>query len=750
MPGERLIFTHLLAAAAAITAQLPQATVAGSVVDAERGQPLAGAVVSLPDLDRAVVTDARGGYTFRDVPPGPQHLVVRLIGYAPRMLHALVPPEGALRISIALSPLAVRLASVKIRSSVALRGVERHDAPPFADRAMTIGAVRNHPLLAEPDVLEALGGGEVAMSPEAPSGVHLRGSAADQTAYLLDGIPIFNPYHAAGMFASWNPDAISALRVWSTTPSPDYALVLGGAIEAVTRTPGVRSAGRGSASVTQTRLTVDGPLPGGAGYLVSARAGYPGFVAQASDASHIIGQSGDRLVKFDGMLAGGRTRLLYYDSENEVSSAADVAPARNAFEWESRSAGVDWSRELGAMTLTVRGWSAASASDALWRPDSSPVVHLESTRSDAAIFAALEHSTGGSASLLAVRLERSRTSLVTRDSPGSSDALRASTTLPSVILRHRRTFGSGITVQADGAVIRRGRRPLASTEMAVRWTPAARLDVTAAVARRHQFVHSLRNDESVVSGVFPADLFIGHGAPGVPIATSRQAVIAFAFRPRAQVRLALQGYLRHAGGLLLAAPSTDRPFAVDGFAVARGVSRGASAEAAVTGARYAALVSYGWQRTRLRAGAQEYSPVYAASHRVDGGVIVFPAPTWSLRLGATAIAGRRSTPMRGVVEWESCNLLDLGCEFGGSAPVDSGALGTLHLPAYLRVDVGARKHWHVRIGGRDVPIALFGTVTNVIGRANVLAYATNPMTGAREPIEMRPMAPLVIGIDWQF
>lgn len=60
--------------------------------------------------------------------------------------------------------------------------------------------------------VQALGGGDVVLSPESPSGGQVRGGGSDQTAYLLDGIPGFSPYHGAGVFSAWNPDALSQLH----------------------------------------------------------------------------------------------------------------------------------------------------------------------------------------------------------------------------------------------------------------------------------------------------------------------------------------------------------------------------------------------------------------------------------------------------------------------------------------------------------------------------------------------------------
>ena len=54
------------------------------------------------------------------------------------------------------------------------------------------------------------------------------------------------------------------------------------------------------------------------------------------------------------------------------------------------------------------------------------------------------------------------------------------------------------------------------------------------------------------------------------------------------------------------------------------------------------------------------------------------------------------------------------------------------------------------VGGRNVELAVFGAMTNILNRRNVLAHGTHPVTGERLEIEMRPQAPLVVGLDWRY
>ncbi len=747
------------AAKVLLMVQASQASVAGTVRDGESGDPLPDAVVALLDIDQAVVSDSRGRYQFPSAPPGPQHVTVKRIGYAPRTLHALVPSEGQVEINIALHPEPMRLQPIEVRAAIAIRGVERGDSTTFPDRGITLAAVRNHPLLSEPDVLQALGGGEIVLSAESPSGVHVRGGASDQTAYLLDGIPVFSPYHAAGTFSAWNPDALERLDV-SSSASSGFPDALSGTVSAVTRTPGSAVRGQGSVSTTQARATVDGPLGGaGAGYLLSFRSGFPGVAPPKSEPAYLRGGTGDLLAKVEAPAFGGRVLILGYDSQNELD-AATIAESvqlagsgRNSFEWNSRSVGAEWTRRVGKANLRLQGWSAAGGAEAMWNAEGGPPLELAAERRDLAVAGTLERSNERTTTVAGVRIQQNQTSY--RVGPPGAEApslaLATRTPVAAAFVRHRRPAGSRLAAELALSAAATGSSQLRIGPQAVlRWAPSPLFTVSGGYARSHQFTQSLRNAESVAGNVFPVDVFVGADGNGVPVARSDQGVFAAEYHPSAGLRLGAQGYLRGFDGLLLVAPSTGEPFATDGFATGSGTARGLSLEAAVSGTRYGLVASYGWQRVRLNHGASSYVPVHGTSHLLDAGVILFPSATTSIRFGATGATGRRGTAVTGAFEWESCNLIDEGCEFGGSPRHATDGLGATRLPGYLRLDLGFRKHWHLHVAGRDASVALFGTITNLLGRRNVLTVATDPATGAPVRIDMRPRAPLVVGLDWRF
>ena len=766
-----LLLFHLIAPIAAAAVRSPDAAaITGLVLDSESSEPLAGATVLLPEQERAAITDSDGRYTLPAVPPGPHHIAVRLMGYAPRTLHALVPREGLLEINVSLRPRPVLLPSLDVRAPIRMRGLDPGDSTRLPDRESTIEAVRNHPRLAEPDVFQALEGGDVVMNPETPSRIHVRGSAGDQLAYQIDGVPIFSPYHAAGMSSSWNPDALSRLRLTSSGTAAERPHSLAGALAAATLAPADRLRVQGGVSTTQARITLDGPIgfagPGGS-VLLSARSGFAGLLARKSEESNLRGETGDWLAKVDVPALRGRLRLLGFESKNEIDAASttraalppDSVAADNTFDWRSRSLGAEWRRAFSGVGLRVLGWAALGDAEARWSAESSP-VSLTSRHRDSGLLARLEHHAPNATFSAGIRLERIKSSYrVDFDSlPMATWAIESRIPVPTAFADAARKLGPRVEIGLGGSIAgTEGDRYLSPRAM-IRWEASSRLALSASFERSHQFAQSLRNAESVVGTIFPVELFVGAGAgsgpgsrsPEVPVARSNQGLIAADYRPAAGVRLALQGYARASDRLLLVAPRTGEPFSVGSFVVGSGTSRGVALDVAANGARYGFVASYGYQHVRLEFGDSSYVPEHGTKHLLQGGVIVFPTSTLSVRIGGDAAWGRRTTIATGDFEWEACNLLDGGCEFGGSPHHSGEALGGARLPAYFRLDLGVRQHWHLSAWGRDVSMAFFASVTNLLNRRNVLTSARDLSTGELTAIGMRPRAPLVVGLDWNF
>jgi iron complex outermembrane recepter protein len=78
-----LVASSLLSFAPVASAQSPRATVSGRVTD-KAGSAIAGASVSIAELNRATSTDRDGAFRFDPVPDGRYTVSVRRLGFAPR------------------------------------------------------------------------------------------------------------------------------------------------------------------------------------------------------------------------------------------------------------------------------------------------------------------------------------------------------------------------------------------------------------------------------------------------------------------------------------------------------------------------------------------------------------------------------------------------------------------------------------------------------------------------------------------
>ncbi len=762
---------------ALLLGQASPASLHGTVRDSETGTPVQGASVELLDGSRRSMTDAAGHYSVLDVPAGPRHMKVSGLGYRSRTLHVFVPAEGGIRVDVALLPQPIPL--LPVEASVAASPVRGHRE--LGDRARRVGSrtvthddVRANPSLAEADVFEALRGAGVGIDPESPNGLHVRGGAGEHNLFSLDGIPIFSPYHATGQFGAIAPDAISRIDLHAGVPPAASGGGLAGVVDIRARSPNrERLELRGAATPTAVRVTADGPAGLGGGLLLSGGWGQPGFLAPSGESSYVRGSFAHGLVRGEWPLANGLVWIVGFRSDNALrmpnvpteggeEERPALGPATelrwNRFVWHSHSYGIGWESPIAERAMVeARVWYADLNVASDWWAVDGP-LGVSSRRGNLGSRLQLTVDGNAARSFVGVALgsERTRYAVTPLGSIGVADVtegveLRAEPTVLSVFAEHQRALANHFEVllglrgnHLSGVGLRLAPRG------SVRWMLSPSLAVAAGYARTYQWVQSLRNSESLIVNLLSPDLPIGTGADGVPVARADQFSVAVEVRPVLGVEVGLEAYVRALDGLVLVAPSTGHPFAVERFSVGSGETWGLGLDLDVKRARYRATASYGFGSVGNEVETLEYRPGFAISHTVTGAVAYYPAAQLELRSAILAEFGRPTTVMEGPFVWEACSFLEGGCEAEGSPQRTKGPLGADRLPAYARLDVGARKHWHSRLLGRDGEVAIFATLSNVLWRENFLGYVMSPETGKLSGLPMRPFSPLTAGLEWRF
>ncbi len=206
-------------------------TIAGAVLDGASGQPLAGADVVLSasrTTGQRAITDAAGRYSFADVAAGAYSLHIRFIGYRPTTLDVDLPPMGQLSLSVGLILQPVLLEALPVdapatglartgrssESPLARADVERYRQEQYLTsdvRALTAADMLEAVTLGETDLLRAfqrLPG--VTTRDDFTAQLWTRGARWSETRVYFDGLPLFNPVHAAGAFSAIPPDAVGA------------------------------------------------------------------------------------------------------------------------------------------------------------------------------------------------------------------------------------------------------------------------------------------------------------------------------------------------------------------------------------------------------------------------------------------------------------------------------------------------------------------------------------------------------------
>lgn len=212
-PWLGLVTGALLWAPVGIAAQT--ASVAGTVRTG-RGEPAVAAVVEVRGVGggevaggalRRTTADSLGHYRLAGLAPGRYRVVAARIGLATLEREIELGPGALLRLDLVLADEAVAMAPVTVE---VVRRRERFRTTAGASIAeLTGGELKGVPGLAEADVLRAvemLPG--VVSTTDFSAAFNVRGGSADQNLILLDGFPIFNPFHLGGLFSVFNSDMV--------------------------------------------------------------------------------------------------------------------------------------------------------------------------------------------------------------------------------------------------------------------------------------------------------------------------------------------------------------------------------------------------------------------------------------------------------------------------------------------------------------------------------------------------------------
>jgi len=205
MDGGRLLAAALLFAIPpfALDAQTPTGIVAGRVLDSATAEPRVGAAVAIVGTNRGAIADSTGAFVIGGVPVGSVTLRARLIGYHVIDRAIVVRAGDTTRVEFRLTPEVTVLGAVKTEAHTIERDAFE-TRPSVGTVQITARAAEGVPKFGEPDIMRVV---QLLPGVEArndfSTGLNVRGGESDQNLILIDGFPIYNPFHLGGLFSTF-------------------------------------------------------------------------------------------------------------------------------------------------------------------------------------------------------------------------------------------------------------------------------------------------------------------------------------------------------------------------------------------------------------------------------------------------------------------------------------------------------------------------------------------------------------------
>jgi len=239
-----IIFLLLIMALTSITPEVAAGTrgkIAGHVKDASTGDPLPGVNVIIVGTTLGAATNEKGNYFILNVPAGVYSLTASMIGYK-RVTYSNI------KVSIDLTTTAdFELSSEVLDLGEALEIVAER---PMIQKDITSSQayvsseeIKQLPVENVQDVLKLQAG----ITIDADGATHIRGGRSSEILYMIDGIPVNDPFEGGMANVYVPPNAIEEMVATSGTYNAEHGDAMSGVINIVTKEGTNQYTGRFSA-----------------------------------------------------------------------------------------------------------------------------------------------------------------------------------------------------------------------------------------------------------------------------------------------------------------------------------------------------------------------------------------------------------------------------------------------------------------------------------------------------------------------
>ncbi len=239
------------------------------VTDSLTGQRLPFANVSVVGTPRGAVGNSSGFYLIASLPPGQYAIAATVIGFKRKVAHIAVAPGKAVEQNFQLVSEPIQKGEVLVTAPRKRELAEINTSVHVLEK----NELKVAPVLTQEDVFQSLQilPGIVSTS-DVSSKFYVRGGAGDQNLVLLDGVKIYNPFHALGIFSVFDPDIIQNVELYTGAFPAGFGGRLSSVINMTTRDGRAdRISGNANLNFLSSKIQLEGPAYPGSSWMLNAR-----------------------------------------------------------------------------------------------------------------------------------------------------------------------------------------------------------------------------------------------------------------------------------------------------------------------------------------------------------------------------------------------------------------------------------------------------------------------------------------------
>ena len=244
-------------------------TLRGTVRDSITSENLPYASIYIREINSGASTDNRGYFIIPSIPANKEYLViVSYVGYSPKRVKVFIHENEITHINIYLKMSTIEIGNVLVTG-------EREKEEEVTVQKISIRDIEDMTFGVETDIMRSIQlQPGVQSAGDVSARYYVRGGASNENLVLLNETPIYNPFHALGIFSVIDPDMINSIEFFKGGFGARYDGRLSSVMDIITKDGNKNHFGAtAAASQLTVKSVLEGPIPDGS-FIITGRKSY--------------------------------------------------------------------------------------------------------------------------------------------------------------------------------------------------------------------------------------------------------------------------------------------------------------------------------------------------------------------------------------------------------------------------------------------------------------------------------------------